>query len=83
MPSLIIQQEDSIVHVRLNRPEVRNAFNAELIQELNQAFKKIEKQKEIRVVILSGAGDFFCAGGDLNWMKSFVGASKKKNESVL
>ena len=60
---------------------MRNAFNAELIQELGDAFKKAEKDETVRVVILSGEGGFFCAGADLNWMKSFVGASKEDNEA--
>jgi methylglutaconyl-CoA hydratase len=41
----------------------------------------LEKDPVVRVVMLSGEGDFFCAGADLNWMKSFVGATKKRNET--
>jgi methylglutaconyl-CoA hydratase len=81
VPTIIYQQEGPVARVRLNRPEVRNAVNDELIAELEKALKKIEKDKAIRVVILSGEGDFFCAGGDLNWLKSFAGASRKKNEA--
>jgi len=81
MPSIILAREGPIARLRLNRPEVRNAINDELILELEKALKEIEKDKTIRVAILSGEGDFFCAGADLNWMKSFVGASKKKNET--
>jgi methylglutaconyl-CoA hydratase len=80
MSTVIVKQEGAIVQVSLNRPEVRNAFNNELINDLLAAFQKIEKEKETRVVIFSGEGGFFCAGADLNWMKSFVGASKEVNE---
>lgn len=80
MSSIIHSQEGSIGRVRLNRPDVRNAFNAELITGLEEAFRKMEKDPSCRVVILSGEGNFFCAGADLNWMKSFEGASQEENE---
>lgn len=81
MSTVLIRQDGPIVRVRLNRPEVRNAINDELILELEKSLKGIEKDKAIRVVILSGEGDFFCAGADLNWMKTFAGAPRKKNEA--
>ncbi len=80
MSSIIVVREGPIARIRLNRPEVRNAINDELTGELEKALGEIEKDKSIRVVILSGEGDFFCAGGDLNWMRSFAAASRKKNE---
>jgi methylglutaconyl-CoA hydratase len=80
MSTILFQVEGSVARIRLNRPEVKNAFNDALIAELADALKAVEKSPVVRVVILSGEGDFFCAGADLNWMKSFVGASKKKNE---
>jgi methylglutaconyl-CoA hydratase len=81
MSTIIIQKNGPIVRLSLNRPEVRNAFNDELIAELSLALKKIAKDESVRVVVLAGEGDFFCAGADLNWMKSFVGASRKQNET--
>lgn len=81
MSSLILTQNGPIAHVRLNRPDVRNAFNDELITELGDAFKKLESDPSCRVAILLGEGNFFCAGADLHWMKSFVGASREVNES--
>src|SRR6185295_18713392 len=80
MSTILFQVEGSIARIKLNRPEVKNAFNDALVAELADALKAVEKSPVVRVVILSGEGDFFCAGADLNWMKSFVGASKKKNE---
>jgi methylglutaconyl-CoA hydratase len=79
--TVLLQQDGPIARIKLNRPEVKNAFNDELIADLAAALKSVEKDPTVRVVILSGEGDFFCAGADLNWMKSFVGASKKKNEA--
>lgn len=81
MPSILLHRDGPIARIRLNRPEARNAINDELILEFEKTLKEIEKDKFLRVVILSGEGDFFCAGGDLNWMKSFAGASRKKNEA--
>lgn len=81
MSSLLLAQDGPIARIKLNRPDVKNAFNDELIGELEQAIQQFEKDKEIRVLILSGEGESFCAGADLNWMKSFVGATKKKNET--
>lgn len=52
----------------LNRPELRNALNGELQDSLLEALKKIERQKDIRVVVLAGRGQAFCAGGDLSRM---------------
>jgi len=81
MPTILLQHDGPIARIKLNRPEVRNAFNDELIAELSGILKTLEKDPGVRVLVLSGEGDFFCAGADLNWMKSFVGAAKKKNET--
>ena len=66
---LKIDRKDGIARVTLDRPEVRNAFDDELISSLTKAFKEIEADDAIRVVILAGNGPAFCAGADLNWMK--------------
>ena len=66
---LKIDKKDGIARVTLDRPEVRNAFDDELISSLTKAFKEIEADDAIRVVILAGNGPAFCAGADLNWMK--------------
>ena len=58
-----------IVYVTLNRPEVRNAFNELLINELHQVFVHLDQDKDCRVIVLQGEGKTFCAGADLNWMK--------------
>lgn len=81
MTTVILQTDGPVARVKLNRPEVRNAFNDELIVELDRTLRELEKNKDVRVIVLSGEGDFFCAGADLNWMKSFIGATKKKNEA--
>lgn len=60
---------NAIARVTLNRPEVHNAFNDVMIKELSVVFDEVEKNQDIRVVVLTGKGKSFCAGADLNWMK--------------
>jgi len=66
-PMLRVEREGPIVHITLNRPGVRNAFNDELIAHLTEAFASLLDSD--RVVILRGEGTSFCAGGDLEWMR--------------
>lgn len=77
MPTITIQH-GPITTVTLNRPDVRNAFNEELIDELT-AFALAVSPGDTRVVILQGAGKAFCAGADVNWMAKMVGYSRDEN----
>jgi methylglutaconyl-CoA hydratase len=70
---------DSIATVTLNRPEVRNAFNDEVIAELTALFIALGEHEEVRCVVLAGSGPAFCAGADLNWMKRMAGYSRDEN----
>ncbi len=72
----VIHKEQGVVEVWLNRPELHNAFNAELIEEMIQTF---EAFKDERLIILSGRGASFCAGADLNWMKAMKNYSREEN----
>jgi methylglutaconyl-CoA hydratase len=65
---LLIDQDGPIRRLTLNRPEVRNAFNDELIATLTQAFQEAAADSATRFVLLAGAGPAFCAGADLQWM---------------
>jgi len=76
---LLLEKNDGVLTVTLNRPELHNAFNEEMIAELSQAFTQLSKDKEVRVVVLTGAGESFCAGADLNWMKEMAGFTKAQN----
>ncbi len=69
--SLLISQDGPVARVMLNRPEVRNAFNEELIAELT-AWAESITTGSARVAVLSGAGSMFCAGADLTWMSKMV-----------
>jgi enoyl-CoA hydratase len=64
--TLLVDVQDGVASVALNRPDVRNALSATLIRELEQALAKLEADPAARVIVLSGAGDkAFCAGADL------------------
>jgi methylglutaconyl-CoA hydratase len=66
--------------VMLNRPAKRNAFNAEVIAELFDAFETLSKNPEARVVLIRGAGTIFSAGADIDWMKAAAIYTEKDNE---
>ena len=68
-----------VLFVALNRPEIRNAFNPAVIDELHQAFSVDAFKKEVRVIVLKGEGAVFCAGGDLNWMKQAIDFNYDEN----
>ncbi len=68
-----------VAFVTLNRPEIHNAFNDKLIAEITEQFELLDADSSIRLVVLSGEGRSFCAGADLNWMKSMVDYSIDEN----
>ena len=67
--TLLLRRERSRLHVTLNRPEVKNALNPTLIGELRNVFQALRDRRDIKVVILRGAGGTFCAGADLKNME--------------
>jgi methylglutaconyl-CoA hydratase len=77
--NLIVEKRNTVAIVTLNRPEVRNAFDDVLISNLTKVFLDIEKDDEVRVMVLAGAGKAFCAGADLNWMKRMSGYGYEDN----
>ena len=77
--TLKIQLGESIAWVNLDRPEVRNALNAELIGELTEVFDWLNSRDDIRVVVVKGNGKCFCAGADLAYMKAMAGFSYNEN----
>jgi methylglutaconyl-CoA hydratase len=74
-----VEREGRVGRVWLNRPDVRNAFDAVLIGELREALKALGGDAGVRVVVLSGRGSSFCAGADLNWMREIVRFSYEQN----
>lgn len=73
------QHTEPIHQVILARPDMRNAFQPEMIAELTTVFKEITKSQTVRGVILAGEGTSFCAGADLAWMQSMAKYSRAQN----
>jgi methylglutaconyl-CoA hydratase len=71
-----------VARVILSRPEVHNAFDAELIDELRKTFTRLgtEPVESLRAVVLAGDGPSFCAGADVAWMRASLGLSREQNE---
>jgi methylglutaconyl-CoA hydratase len=77
---LKIHEEKNIAFISLNRPEVKNAFNPQMIQQLTGAFIQFSKRSDLRAIVLSGEGNVFCAGADLNWMQNMIQYSLDQNK---
>ncbi len=71
--------ERGVALVTLSRPELHNAFNQKLIQELIHTFKRLKDEERVRVVVMTGEGKSFCAGADINWMSEMVNYSVEEN----
>ena len=74
-----VKKNKDITTIFLNRTEVHNAMNEALMKELVLCFKNLINDEKVRIIIITGKGKSFCAGADLNWMKSMVNYSKKQN----
>lgn len=74
--TLLVDEADGVLTVTLNRPDVHNAFNDELIAEAIDAFSKASAA---RAVVLRGSGPTFCAGADVNWMSRMVSYTRDEN----
>ncbi|OGD22749.1 MAG: enoyl-CoA hydratase [Candidatus Aminicenantes bacterium RBG_16_63_16] len=77
--TLLVERRDRTIQIILNRPRVHNSFNARMIHELQAAFGAAGTDPDARIVILTGAGESFCAGADLNWMREIIGYSFEQN----
>jgi len=76
MGGLRMERDGAVLRVTLARPERRNAFDAELIAELTEAFADVGNA---RAVVLSGEGPSFCAGADIDWQRSAIDLSLDEN----
>lgn len=79
MRYITYKTQDRIAFITLNRPEKRNALNAQLVDELKQAVKQAEDDTEAKVVVLKGEGKAFCAGADLEYLQSLQTNSYEEN----
>lgn len=76
--TLLVEKRGRHVWVRLNRPEVRNAFNEKMIAELTSLFQELDAG-DARAIVLAAEGKAFCAGGDLNWMSRMADYTDAEN----
>lgn len=76
---ITVHQRNQVLQVSLNRPEVRNAFNPQMIQELTEVFTTTVLDPTVQLVSLAGEGDLFCSGADLKWMKETLTYSYEEN----
>jgi methylglutaconyl-CoA hydratase len=79
--TLDITRTRHVARVYLNRPKVRNAFNAAVIGELTAAFLQLGTDSELRAIVLGGHGKAFCAGADLEWMREMADFSWDENRA--
>ena len=78
---LRVVDDGPVRRVALARPEVRNAFDDELIAELTRVFEAVASESATRVVVLQGDGPSFCAGADISWMRKAGGYGRAENEA--
>jgi methylglutaconyl-CoA hydratase len=74
-----ISVQSYLATVTLSRPDVRNAFNDEVIAEITQAFTELGAREDVRCIVLAAEGSAFCAGADLNWMQRMADYSRDEN----
>jgi len=81
--TIIVEKTENVITIWLNRPEVHNAMNALMIEELTDVFSSITDE-DVRAVLLRGKGKSFCAGADLNYMKEIAtfGIEENKKDSL-
>ena len=79
MKHLQIDVAAHVATITLNRPEVRNAFNDEVIPELTRAFGELGAREDVRAIVLAANGPAFCAGADLNWMRRMADYTRAEN----
>ena len=77
---LIIKRDGPVEYLTLNRPDVRNAFNDQVIGEIAQWAARLgEPSRDVRAVVLGGAGKVFCAGADVTWMSKMIHYTEEEN----
>ena len=76
---LLHLRDGAVARLRLNRPQLHNAFDATLIAALTGALESVAADPDVRVVVVEGEGASFSAGADLNWMRGMAAASEEEN----
>ncbi len=73
MPLVLVDRQDGVAEVTLNRPDALNAFDLEMRKELREVVRTLRDDPEVRAVLLTGAGRAFCAGGDVRTQRAMLG----------
>lgn len=73
------QVRGQVATITLNRPDLHNAFNDEMMREVSSAFGRLGAADDIRAIVFAAAGKSFCAGADLNWMQRMVNYTVEEN----
>jgi len=81
MQCLELERSGGVARVWLNRPDVRNAFNETVIEELSATFATLGADPATRAIVLGGRGKAFCAGADLSWMRTMAGYTWEQNQA--
>jgi methylglutaconyl-CoA hydratase len=76
---VLLSRDGAVARVTLSRPDVHNAFDDGVIARLHDAARDLGADPAVRVVVLAGTGDSFCAGADLHWMQRMVAYSREEN----
>jgi len=79
--SVVVSRDGPVCRVTLNRPEVHNAFNEQVIADLQSAFDALRDDSAVRVVVLAGQGRSFSAGADLDWMRRASTWTEQENRA--
>jgi methylglutaconyl-CoA hydratase len=78
-PRVALSLDEPVAHVVLERPEARNALDGAMVRELRDAVAAASGRDGIRVIVLAGRGPAFCAGADVEWMKTVAGFTREEN----
>lgn len=70
--NVILEKEETLAIITLNRPEVNNAFDLPMMVEIDDAINDVSQDANVRVVIITGAGKAFCAGGDVSYLGTLI-----------
>ena len=79
--TVTLERQGATAWIRMQRPEVHNAFDARLVAELTEAVAECGADPAVRALVLTGAGATFSAGADLNWMREMAAASEDENRA--
>jgi methylglutaconyl-CoA hydratase len=77
--TLAVETAEDVARVNLDRPDVRNAFNEQMIADLTDVFERLGRDPSLRAIVLGGKGTLFCAGADIDWMRRSADRSERDN----